>query len=313
VVLAAQPAARLLGDGTNDFSAVAARLVPDADYAVGIITSLLEPIDIVARSPHLRMGLARRFLHYGLAEAHRSATSRSFVVEPLSEGSYTALLACVFADSRLVALVGYVRRLRAFGPAEVTALREALPSMEAAAQRRGAVSHPGAAAAHRIVPALCVLNPDLTVEEASASARELTAGGRGVRIPPEVEARVRAAIADWGTDIDNCAPKVTPLDDGRHILRIFPLSTGAGLRIGLLREPVRRETALLRAVERYGLTLREVQILNLLAGGCSSGEIAHRLGIAESTVNEHIMRMMQKTETTNRVELIATTMVTSER
>jgi len=46
--------------------------------------------------------------------------------------------------------------------------------------------------------------------------------------------------------------------------------------------------------------------------GCSSGEIAHRLQIAESTVNEHVVRMMQKTETVNRVELIATTMGSRE-
>ncbi len=77
-------------------------------------------------------------------------------------------------------------------------------------------------------------------------------------------------------------------------------------------EPPRREASVLRSAERYALTRREIEILQLLADGFSSAAIAARLSIAESTVNEHVARMMQKTESANRVELVATTLVTRE-
>jgi DNA-binding CsgD family transcriptional regulator len=302
------------GGATRELYAAAAALVPNAECAIGMSASLLEPLAIVGRSPGLNASVARRFLHYGVIEGHRSASHSSFVPELVAEGGYSGLLACVFRDRRLGAVVAYVRRARGFTTAEVEMLRDALAALELAFERHNA-SNASLAASQRIVPTLCVLRPDLTVECASPNALELGHADErgGGRLPAEIESRVRAAIADWGADVENCHAKVAQTDDGRGALRIFPLSSPAGLRIAILWEPVRREAPLLRSVERYGLTLREVQILNLLAGGCSSGEVASRLGIAESTVNEHIMRMMQKTEATNRVELVATTMVDSER
>jgi DNA-binding CsgD family transcriptional regulator len=302
------------GGATRELYAAATALIPDVDCAIGVSGSLLEPLAIVGRSPGLNASIARRFLHYGVIEGHRSASLSSFVPEVVEEAGYSALLACVFRDRRLGAVIAYIRRVRRFSNGEIETLRDGLSALDLAFERH-ATSTASLAAAQRIVPTLCVLRPDLTVECASPNAPELGHADErgGGRLPADVEARVRAAIADWGADVENCPAKVTQTEDGRSALRVFPLGSPAGLRIAVMWEPVRREAPLLRSVERYGLTLREVQILNLLAGGCSSGEVASRLGIAESTVNEHIMRMMQKTEATNRVELVATTMVGTER
>jgi DNA-binding CsgD family transcriptional regulator len=245
-------------------------------------------------------------------EAQKASVYRSLVAGPLVEDGYSVLLACIFRERGLVAVVAYVRRARDFNGAEVDGVREALPSLDAAIERHAA-GHAAEAAEQRVVPTVCVLGPDLAVDDVSSSALQRERLSAGGRLPAEIEGRVRAAIADWGSDIENCPAKVAATEDGRHVLRIFPLQGRNGLRIAVLWEPMRREAALLRSVERYGLTLREVQILNLLAGGSSSAEIAAGLGIAESTVNEHVVRMMQKTEATNRVELIATTMVNTER
>ena len=43
-----------------------------------------------------------------------------------------------------------------------------------------------------------------------------------------------------------------------------------------------------------GLTAREVQILQLLANGMPNKQIAHRLGISEKTVRNHVSNIYQK-------------------
>jgi DNA-binding CsgD family transcriptional regulator len=53
------------------------------------------------------------------------------------------------------------------------------------------------------------------------------------------------------------------------------------------------------------LTLKETQVLQLLADGLSSKMIAHQLGISENTVTNHRQNMLRKTETVNVAQLIA--------
>ena len=56
--------------------------------------------------------------------------------------------------------------------------------------------------------------------------------------------------------------------------------------------------------ERYGLTERETQILELLYEGCSNQEIAERAFISEGTVKTHVHNIFQKTDAANRVQLL---------
>lgn len=53
------------------------------------------------------------------------------------------------------------------------------------------------------------------------------------------------------------------------------------------------------------LTLREQQVLNLVAEGCSNAGIAERLGISEKTVDNHRYRMMAKLNVHSIAQLIA--------
>ena len=53
-----------------------------------------------------------------------------------------------------------------------------------------------------------------------------------------------------------------------------------------------------------GLTRRESEVLELLAGGYSTAQIAARLAIAEVTVRSHIATMMHKLEVADRGEAI---------
>lgn len=57
-----------------------------------------------------------------------------------------------------------------------------------------------------------------------------------------------------------------------------------------------------QALERAGLTLREREIVQCLADGCSNLEIASRLDIAESTVKVHVKHLLHKLGLHSRVE-----------
>jgi DNA-binding CsgD family transcriptional regulator len=43
-----------------------------------------------------------------------------------------------------------------------------------------------------------------------------------------------------------------------------------------------------------GLSAREAEIMSLIAGGCTNGEIAARLFLAEKTVKNHVNRIYAK-------------------
>ena len=54
-----------------------------------------------------------------------------------------------------------------------------------------------------------------------------------------------------------------------------------------------------------GLTAREVEVLRLVAGGLTSGEIALELKISEKTVAHHLTHIFNKTSSENRAAAAA--------
>ncbi len=57
--------------------------------------------------------------------------------------------------------------------------------------------------------------------------------------------------------------------------------------------------------EDLGLTVREREVLELVAQGLSNREVAERLYLAEPTVKNHLSRIMEKLHLRNRTELAA--------
>ena len=53
------------------------------------------------------------------------------------------------------------------------------------------------------------------------------------------------------------------------------------------------------------LSLRETEILRLIAEGCTNHEIAVQLSVSENTVKTHVARILEKLATTNRSEAVA--------
>ncbi|MCZ7569452.1 MAG: response regulator transcription factor [Ardenticatenaceae bacterium] len=52
------------------------------------------------------------------------------------------------------------------------------------------------------------------------------------------------------------------------------------------------------------LSLREIEILTLIAEGCTNREIAGRLSVSENTVKTHVSRILEKLEVSSRSEAV---------
>jgi DNA-binding NarL/FixJ family response regulator len=59
---------------------------------------------------------------------------------------------------------------------------------------------------------------------------------------------------------------------------------------------------------RAQLSLRELHVLNHVAGGLSNKQVARRLGISEKTVRNHLSRVFNKLGATNRTEAVMNAM-----
>jgi PAS domain S-box-containing protein len=60
-----------------------------------------------------------------------------------------------------------------------------------------------------------------------------------------------------------------------------------------------------RAHPDYGLSPREHEVLLNLAAGCSTAEMARRMGISVETVRNHVRRLLRKLGVHSRVEAVA--------
>lgn len=97
----------------------------------------------------------------------------------------------------------------------------------------------------------------------------------------------------------------------RHpvLLRGFGLpgpTAGSYSRVLIVMESLgRREAATAQAKERFQLTEREQNVVELLARGWTNKEIAAELHITEPTVKAHIRNIMEKTKCTTRTAIVA--------
>ena len=80
-----------------------------------------------------------------------------------------------------------------------------------------------------------------------------------------------------------------------------------GSRLLILVEQIgrREEAAALQAKDIFGLTQREVHVMQHLLKGWSNKAIAYELKVAEQTVKEHLQRIMAKTKSASRTGILA--------
>jgi DNA-binding CsgD family transcriptional regulator len=153
-----------------------------------------------------------------------------------------------------------------------------------------------------------LLTPQLNVEWYSRgpSSKELGAlEPREGRLPELLERTVRRLTSSW----DFARPETCLVGTACPIpgiaLRVVPMS-GSGTLIGVFLEPFAGRHSIDHAAKTFGVSPRELEVLHALLDGHSIAETAVMLGLAESTVNDHIARLNVRTNSRNRVEMVAT-------
>ena len=116
-------------------------------------------------------------------------------------------------------------------------------------------------------------------------------------------------FADAGPGIQEVLEVFVATDFGRN--RTSRTETGANLRsyaatileacTGTESQPRRPPPA----TTRYDISPRELEVLQVLAEGCSNREIADRLFISEGTVKTHLHHLTEKLEVTSRLAIVA--------
>ncbi|MBV8150807.1 MAG: helix-turn-helix transcriptional regulator [Candidatus Eremiobacteraeota bacterium] len=231
----------------------------------------------------------------------------------LDVSPYRSSLTCVLGTPHRI--YGILLVLRAagepsFNREDVTALEEVLEPATRGLSRLPAFDGEQAVAirvSQRSFPAVFVLNRELTIEYAWSPYREddvlSTMLDLGDRLPPAIETAVHNVTDSW-TDDPQTWQEAVAIPLPFVVVRVMPLKDTI-LKIGVLVERYLSRNPLQWAIRRFGMSEREVQVLGLLLQGKSSNEIAEALMIAESTVHDHIKRLLVKTRARNRVELAA--------
>ena len=150
--------------------------------------------------------------------------------------------------------------------------------------------------------AFYVLDRDMRIVlawSASVPAGSLTAD----RLPPVLEACVRDLTAGWSAAGENVPGIARPVPS--LVLRAHPMLGPAGLFVGVRLDHYRPPNSPSGVAARFHITPREVQVLALLLDGLHLVQVGERLYITSSTVQDHIKSMLDKTESSNRSELIA--------
>jgi DNA-binding CsgD family transcriptional regulator len=249
------------------------------------------------------------------------------VLGPL--GLYSSGLTLLFADSR--ARFGILTLLRteelgSFTPAEIRTLTFALDAasdrfselrlMESQDESLTAFRFEHMTSENTVTEttdddiAQYILNRDFEIVLAWTSENERRVAVTPLqarvhnRLPLILEETVRALTIAWTEEATTQKPG-TAHPVPFLVVHTRPMAGPAGLFIGVSLERSKPMHSLTNAAARFRISPREVQVLALLLDGAHLDEVAERLHIASSTVQDHIKSLLEKTGTKNRSEMIA--------
>jgi DNA-binding CsgD family transcriptional regulator len=149
---------------------------------------------------------------------------------------------------------------------------------------------------------------DMRIDSAAQSDAEFDELQKAFLVPiegmlaPPLARAVRDLTANWGSSATECPAAIAhPIPS--LAVRVVPMVAGCHLRVCVLVEPIERRSLLARAAERFSLSARELDVLELLLAGESTPSVATMLSIAEPTARDHIKRLLTKTGARDRVEI----------
>lgn len=146
-----------------------------------------------------------------------------------------------------------------------------------------------------------VLHWHISASHARERRAELKLVTKGGRLPPAIGKAVSELAAAF-----EASPRAAVVVHGELIVRLERLeSTGEPGAFAVFVEPFKGRDHLTRAKERFKLTKREAQVLELLIAGARTRDVASELVIAESTAIFHVKQLFEKSGARNRLELIS--------
>lgn len=175
-------------------------------------------------------------------------------------------------------------------------------------ERRSIMAAEDAAAlARRSAPAVFIVDDFLNVLYYHEDPRERRADCRmppgGTSLPPLVERTVvgllRRTLGEPPGGVLSAAANTS------IVVRVVALSGNGAPAYAVIVERLRLRRHLTAIAQRFKLSAREREVLDLLAKGAKNSEIAKRLSIAESTAIFHVKRLLIKTNSRNRTELVS--------
>jgi len=175
-------------------------------------------------------------------------------------------------------------------------------------ERRGIMAAEDAAVlGRRSAPAVFIVDEFLNVLYHRQDPHERRADCRmpagGTSLPPLVERTVvgllRRNLGEPPGGVLSAAPNAS------IVVRVVTLSGNGSPAYAVIVERLRLRRHLTAIAQRFKLSAREREVLDLLAKGAKNSEIAKRLSIAESTAIFHVKRLLIKTNSRNRTELVS--------
>ena len=152
----------------------------------------------------------------------------------------------------------------------------------------------------REAPTFFIVDRDLRV--AFHPANHVHTMGEG--LPAAVVPIVRELMSELAVSPDQSALGIV---SPTQVVRLLKLEAKDGAdHYAVLLERFAARNSAAKAAERFGLSKREAEVLEGLMRGESTNEIARRLGIAATTVQEHVRKIGHKTNVTKRSEIVAT-------
>jgi DNA-binding CsgD family transcriptional regulator len=155
-------------------------------------------------------------------------------------------------------------------------------------------------------PFVTLFNADGALVAAQTTAHEFAAFATGTTSTEEatlVRDLVRRTVVRWATE-QHARPERFLLKPDLMVT-LIPLAGPGGSFVGMTFERFETREALARSIIAFGITRREAEVLRLMLDGLSSALIAERLHISQATAQGHLKRLLVKTDSRNRAQMIA--------
>jgi DNA-binding CsgD family transcriptional regulator len=199
-----------------------------------------------------------------------------------------------------------------FSGREVGLLAEVAPAVTAATRRAQAATFTSAPEGRPPGPVVLLLSSELSLlaqtPQTDAYLRELVPSEGGAAPVPAGAYNVGAQLLAIEAGVDGNPPVArVHLRAGQWLsLRAARMAgTASPGAIAVTIEPASPQERRALLCRSCALTSRETELVGHLATGCDTRDVAHRMGLSEHTVQDHLKSVFSKTTTRARRDLLA--------